>query len=243
MKDLPDMQPPSTRGITIRWARAYDVMLAVGTLGRERAMRDRLLDLAELRPGEHVLDVGSGTGTLTLAAKRRVGTSGRVRGIDAAVEMVGRARCKAARAGVDVEFRAAVAESLPCEDASFDAVLTCLMLHHLPDDVRVVALREMRRVLRPTGRLLVIEFAPPRDVLRRLFTRATLGDRMADFDLHGEAARMVAAGFEIVRQGPSGVPLLDFALARPTRRDAPGTSPRSEAAHSGTVAEIEGRLR
>lgn len=216
---------PATRGITIRWARWYDVMLAVGTFGRERAMRERLVDLAELRAGERVLDVGSGTGTLTLIAKRRVGASGEVCGVDAAVEMVARAERKSAAADLKVDFRAGVAESLPFAEASFDAVMTCLMLHHLPRDVREVALVEMRRVLRPYGRLLVVEFAPPRDVLRRLLTRATFGDRMVDFDLGGETSRILAAGFEIVRKGPSGVPLLDFVLARPVHRDAAQTSP------------------
>jgi ubiquinone/menaquinone biosynthesis C-methylase UbiE len=215
MEHVPETQAPATRGITIRWARFYDLMLAAGTLGREHAMRERLVDLAELREGERVLDVGCGTGTLTMSAKRRVGASGEVCGVDAAVEMVARARHKSAAAGLEIEFRAAVAESLPFVDASFDAVLTCLMLHHLPPDLREVALREMRRVLRPAGRLLVVEFAPPRDVLRRLFTRATFGGRMADYDLGGETARITAAAFEIARQGASGVPLLDFVLARP----------------------------
>jgi ubiquinone/menaquinone biosynthesis C-methylase UbiE len=225
MEHVSETQAPTTRGITIRWARFYDTMLAVGTLGHERVLRERLIDLAELGEGERVLDVGSGTGTLTMAAKRRVGASGQVCGVDAAVEMVARARSKAAAAKLEIEFRAAVAESLPFADASFDAVLTSLMLHHLPPDVREVALREMRRVLRPAGRLLVVEFAPPRDVLRRLFTRATFGGRMADYHLGGEVARITAAGFAIARQGPTGVPLLDFVLARPMRGEGARTPP------------------
>lgn len=82
----------STRGATIRWAFRYDLLLKALTLGRERAMREVMLERACVSAGERVLDVGCGTGTLAIAAKRRVGPAGAVRGIDAAAEMVARAK-------------------------------------------------------------------------------------------------------------------------------------------------------
>ena len=72
----------------------YDLLAAFMTLGRERELRDRLASLADVAPGESVLDVGCGTGSLALAAKRRVGPTGIVTGIDASPEMIERARRK-----------------------------------------------------------------------------------------------------------------------------------------------------
>jgi ubiquinone/menaquinone biosynthesis C-methylase UbiE len=74
--------------------------------------------------GESVLDVGCGTGSLAIAARRRLGTDGKVFGIDASPEMIARATSKVARAGISVSFRVAVAEALPFPDAQFDVVLS-----------------------------------------------------------------------------------------------------------------------
>jgi len=80
--------------------------------------------------------VACGTGTLAITAKRRVGPNGRVFGIDASPEMIKRARKKARKAGVDVVLENAVVEKLPFPDATFDSVLSTVMLHHLPDEAR-----------------------------------------------------------------------------------------------------------
>jgi ribosomal protein L11 methylase PrmA len=139
-------------GATLHSARFYDWLAAAYTFGREARMRERTLDIAGVVAGEAVLDVGCGTGTLALAAKRRVGASGSVRGIDASEEMIDRARAKSARCGLPVTFEVAAAQSLPFADAAFDVVLCSLAVHHLPEDARVGALAEMRRVLKPEGR-------------------------------------------------------------------------------------------
>ena len=84
-----DTAAPVTKGRVMRSsARYYDLLVWLLTLGRERAFRERLIELARLRPGEWVLDVGCGTGTLAIAAKRRVGPAGNVHGIDASPEMI-----------------------------------------------------------------------------------------------------------------------------------------------------------
>src|ERR687895_1774406 len=103
---MKDAAVPATKGHVMHTsARFYDLMVWVLTLGRERALRERLIELARLAPGESVLDVGCGTGTLAIAAKRRVGAAGTVHGIDASLEMIDRARRKAAKAGADVAFQ------------------------------------------------------------------------------------------------------------------------------------------
>src|SRR5262245_24147487 len=126
--------------------------------GREGAFRAKLIDLARLKPGDTVLDVGCGTGTLAIAAKRRVGPTGTVYGLDASPEMIARATKKARKAGTEVVFRNELVEAIPFPDAHFDAVLSTLMLHHLPRKARRQCASEMRRVLKPGGRVLAVDF-------------------------------------------------------------------------------------
>src|SRR5215471_5707535 len=78
----------STTGLVLHWANRYDVLAWILLHGRERAFRERIVDLARLGPAEFVLDVGCGTGSLVIAAKRRVGPAGLVAGIDASPEMI-----------------------------------------------------------------------------------------------------------------------------------------------------------
>ena len=145
------------QGDLIRSAFLYDLLLAILTFGRERSFRQNTLEMAKIGPGDRVLDVGCGTGTLAIAAKRLVGPDGAVSGVDASAEMIARAKAKAARQGLAVTFEVGTAQKLPFADAAFDVVLSSLMLHHVPEPTRKDALMEMRRVLKPAGRLLVVE--------------------------------------------------------------------------------------
>jgi len=104
--------------------------------------------------GETVLDLGSGGGIDAFLAARRVGTRGRVLGVDMTPEMIARARAAAERAGLaNVEFRHGRLEALPVEDASVDAVTSNCVINLVPDKLAVF--REVARVLRPGGRLVV----------------------------------------------------------------------------------------
>jgi ubiquinone/menaquinone biosynthesis C-methylase UbiE len=151
---------PETKGIRIRWPRIYDVLNRVHFLGREELYRERTVDLAVIQPGEGVLDVGCGTGNLTLAAKERVGKEGAVHGIDAAPEMIAEAQRKAAASGIAVDFRVGLIENLEFPDGHFDVVLSSLMLHHLPKDLKVRGVAEIARVLKPKGRFLAVDVDP-----------------------------------------------------------------------------------
>lgn len=148
----------------IRWPRGYNWLVSVIMLGRERKLRQQMLDLADLQPGDAVLDVGCGTGTLLLAAAERVGPSGALHGIEPAVEMVAHARHEAEVRQVPLEVVEGSADSLPYPPASFDAVFCTLVLHHLPGPMQSAALREMRRVLRPGGRVVIVDLQRPRSL-------------------------------------------------------------------------------
>src|SRR5215216_4246893 len=151
---------PRTSGLVLHGtARFYDLLAWLMTRGREGVFREKVVDLARLQSGESVLDVGCGTGTLAVAAKRRVGPAGAVYGVDASPEMIARASKKARKAGLEVVFRNALVQALPFPDDSFDAVLSTLMLHHLPPSAREQCAREVRRVLKPGGRVLAVDFA------------------------------------------------------------------------------------
>ena len=156
-----------TRGLVLNWGWRYDLMVwFLDTLifrGKLQALRTRTADLAQLQRGEAVLDVGCGTGTLTLKAYERVGETGRVSGIDPGSRQIARARSKAVRRGFPIDFQIGVIERLTFPDQSFDVVLSTLMMHHLPDDLKRQGLAEIARVLKPGGRLLVVDFKHPEE--------------------------------------------------------------------------------
>ena len=153
-------QPAQTEGRLIRWAPYYDLAVNITTLGQAQPLRRMTVDQALIKPGDSVLDVGCGTGEVTLLAKTRA-KDGKVYGIDPAPEMIAVARNKAARKGREIDFRVGVIESLPFTDASMDVVTSSLMMHHLPDDLKVRGLAEIYRVLKPGGRLLIADFMRP----------------------------------------------------------------------------------
>jgi ubiquinone/menaquinone biosynthesis C-methylase UbiE len=154
---------PYTRGLVLDWAWLYDRLMWFVTYGREQTFRHMIVDQAQLHPGETVLDVGCGTGTLAIVAKERVGATGRVSGIDAAPRMIALARRKAARGGCTLDFQVGLIEQLAFPDQSFDVVLSTFMMHHLPDDLKRQGLAEIVRVLKPEGHLLVTDFNRPQE--------------------------------------------------------------------------------
>jgi len=126
--------------------------------GQLEELRLRTATLARMQPGDAVLDVGCGTGTLAMEVARRVGRAGRVAGVDPGTEQIARARAKAARRHVPIEFQIGVIEQLPFPDQTFDVVLSTLMMHHLPASLKRQGLAEIARVLKPGGRLVIADF-------------------------------------------------------------------------------------
>lgn len=141
-----------------------------------------LIDQVELGPGDRVLEVGCGTGNLSLAVKRRR-SDVTVTGLDPDPKALARAARKAARAGVAVQWERGFAEQLPFPDTGFDRVLSSLMFHHLDSDGRRQMLGEVRRVLRPGGSLHLIDFGGGGEHLHGPFARlARRSPRLEDND-------------------------------------------------------------
>src|ERR1700730_818108 len=133
----------------------YDTANQLFSLDRDRAWRRRAAQLTRVQPGQTALDLCTGTGKLAHELLPLVRPGGRVIGIDFSPGMLELAR----RREPDIEFRQGDITRLAEDDASIDAVTIGFGLRNLVD--RDAALREMRRVLRPGGRLVVLEFAPP----------------------------------------------------------------------------------
>jgi demethylmenaquinone methyltransferase/2-methoxy-6-polyprenyl-1,4-benzoquinol methylase len=171
-------------------AAGYDARNRLFSADRDRAWRRRAARRAGLQPGQTALDLCTGTGKLAHELLPFVGPSGRVVGVDFSPAMLELAR----RREPHVEFRLGDVTRLSEADASVDAVTIGFGLRNLVD--RVTALREMFRVLRPGGRLVILEFAPPRGVLLRAYRfylgrimPAVAGLRSAD---EGSAYRYLA---------------------------------------------------
>lgn len=139
------------------WAPYYDLLMTLMTLGREKKLRRLEVELARLKQGDKVLEIGCGTGSLTIAAKEQVGPSGEAAGIDIAPEMAARAIRKAARKKINVSIKTGSIASIPYPDKYFNAVICSFMIFHMPDDVRMKGFKEIYRVLKHGGRYFIFD--------------------------------------------------------------------------------------
>ena len=203
-------QSAETEGRTIHRANWYDTIVNLITLGHANKIRQMTVELAGIQPGQAVLDVGCGTGDLTLAAKKAVGQDGSVTGIDAAAEMIEVATNKANKQQLVIDFQVAPIEKLPFPDNSFDVVINSLVMHHLPAQVKKDGLAEIYRVLRPGGTFFILDFAPmPNkiDRIRSLHFGHGSGQGNSIFDL---VPLVEKYGFESVSAGSTPVRMFGY---------------------------------
>ena len=137
----------------------YDPLVSL--MGGSRA-REELIKQARIEPNQRVLDVGCGTGTLVVLLKRRYPMT-EIFGLDPDPKALHRAKKKVRRAGVAVQLDEGFADELPYEKGTFDSVLSSFMLHHLEDQDREKMLREVLRVLKPSGVFHLLDFAGGED--------------------------------------------------------------------------------
>ncbi len=195
--DAGEAQAKETKGLILNQGWRYDLMGwfhdTFSFRGKFRELRQRTINLACIQPGEQVLDVGCGTGTLALEVARRVGCAGRVAGVDPGPEQIARARAKAARRHMPIEFQIGVIEQLHFSDQTFDVVFSTLMMHHLPASLKRQGLAEIARVLKPGGRLVIADFKHKKERAGQAARFHAGGSRIQDL-----ATIVSDAGFQLV---------------------------------------------
>jgi|TARA_B100001964_G_C14245752_1_gene607300 demethylmenaquinone methyltransferase/2-methoxy-6-polyprenyl-1,4-benzoquinol methylase len=165
-----DEKAPLVADVFRSVARRYDLMNDLMSMGGHRLWKDFLISRSAVRPGQQVLDVAAGTGDLTRRFADEVGERGRVVAIDINPEMLGLGRTRLVDGGVvgNVDYLIGDAENLPLRDRQFDCVCIAFGLRNV---TRITsALESMASMLRPGGRLLVLEFSRPQaDFLARCY--------------------------------------------------------------------------
>ena len=202
-------QSPETQGNVIHWAGPYDAL----TNHILQPSQASIGVLSQIKAGDKVLDVGCGSGRLTLAAQKWAGPAGEALGLDPSPEMIKVARKNAERARLGARFEVGVVESMPFPDACFDVVLNRLMLHHLPGDLKQRGLAEMRRVLKPGGVCLVVDFEPPKAGFLRMLVENHMTP-MAKVDVREYVPLLKEAGFVEIETGPTSSKFLSYVRGR-----------------------------
>lgn len=193
---------------------SYDKYMNTITLGREDALRTMTVTLAQVKPGDCVLEIGCATGTLSLAAKRQAGPTGSVFGIDIIPGMIEVSQKKAAQAKLDVVFQLGSIDNIPFPNDNFDVVMCSFMIFHMSEKVRNKGIEEIYRVLKPQGKLLVLDLALPTQPASRRILKLLLGF-MLKHDLKELQPIMESSGFSQIEIAQAkfrvlGLPLLSF---------------------------------
>jgi ubiquinone/menaquinone biosynthesis C-methylase UbiE len=147
-----------SKGISLNYFSDYYDTL---TPAEKSRFRRKQINLINLQEGEKVLDVGCGTGVLSILAKMVVGETGEVAGIDIAPKMVLKAQNKIKESNLKINFSTASIDELPYGDEHFDVVISSMMFHHLPVEVKKKGLEEIYRVLKKRGRFFLSDFCSP----------------------------------------------------------------------------------
>ena len=195
---------------------SYDLYMKRITLGREDALRKMTVNLAQIKQGDCVLEIGCATGSLSLAAKRQTGEEGSVFGIDIIPGMIEVSRKKAELANMDVSFQVGNIQDIPFPNEHFDEVMCSFMIFHMSEKVRNNGIKEICRVLKPNGKLLVLDLALPPNKVSRAILKLFLGF-MLKHNLEELKPIMESSGFSqieisLAKYRVMGLPLLSYVL-------------------------------
>lgn len=166
---------------------------------QEEGFKRRLIKQAQIRPSHRVLDLGCGTGTLTVMIKQAHPDS-EVTGLDGDPQILEIARQKAAQAGTSINFDEGMAYQLPYPDASFDRVLSSMVFHHLTAQDKERTLAEIYRVLRPDGELHLADFGVPHGIYAKMISLLMRRFERVDDNINGRIPDMfIRAKFAVVK--------------------------------------------
>ncbi len=183
--------------LSFKWLTpVYDPLLKWGM--REETFKRKLIQQANIQPKMKVLDLGCGTGTLTLMLKH-MHPEANITGMDGDPQVLDIAREKSR--DLNIQWDEGLASSLPYPDSVFDKVVTSLVIHHLVTDDKLRAFKEIYRVLKPRGELHVLDFGAPHSLIPNLMTKymRRLEEVAGNFD--GLIPRFIAeAGFGSVKE-------------------------------------------
>jgi ubiquinone/menaquinone biosynthesis C-methylase UbiE len=179
--------------------RFHEVLISVFFGGRRKAVYRELATLSDAHPGDRVLDLGCGSGYLSRIMVRATGPDGSVLGVDPSQEAIESAR-RLTRVS-NCTFSVGTAAGLADPDNAYDVVVSSLMIHHLPEPMRAQAMREMFRVLRPGGRVLIAEFRPPTSRIGGLLIHPFTSSAMQHNPLELLEPMLGDAGFESLLSG------------------------------------------
>jgi len=193
-----------TKGKIIpKWSSKYvDTIENIIFLGRLEKIWNRLITASELKPSEKVIDVGCGSGKLTLMIAKKLKDGGEVIGIDASENMINECTRSGLHKEYPVKFQVGLMEKLSFADNYFDVVITSLAIHHVPKDVKFAAFKEFSRVLKTGGRLLILDHGKPyRLGLKFLFfpMRWNILEFQAE-NFRGEIPNMIKSVFHNVEE-------------------------------------------
>lgn len=166
----------------------------------EESLRRLTIDKMDLKPGQKVLDVCCGTGTLCAMIAEEIGSDGEVVGVDLSENMLKKAE---KRREDNIRFCYANAEEIPYADGYFDRASVTFGLHEMPHLVRMNVLREMRRVLKPGGKIIVLDYAYPKRTLAVLLFKIWMlveGATARDFIRRDLSSMIRDAGFDVIEQ-------------------------------------------
>ena len=176
----------------------YDPILKWGM--REDTFKRHLVVHSHLEAGQKVLDLGCGTGTLTIQIKQLL-PQVELFGLDRDPSVLQIARRKAESAGVDIKWEEGLAYDLPFPTASFDRVISCLMIHHLTAPNKLQAFREVFRILNPGGEFHILDFGKPTSLGMRLISIPIARMEEAGDNIHGLLPDMLhQAGFSNISE-------------------------------------------
>jgi len=191
-----------SKGVSLNYLSDYYDTI---TPAEKSKFRRKQISLINLREGEKVLDVGCGTGALSILAKLSVGEAGEVEGIDIAPKMITKAQKKARESNLKISFRAASIDELPYPDGYFDVVVSSMMFHHLPVDTKKKGLKEIYRVLKKEGRFFLSDFCSPHSLTIPLMYLMFIWISSTRYQLFGKLPTLIKesgfGGVKLLKKG------------------------------------------